>query len=112
MAKSFMLAMEGFEKGVFDENIEGRNNIEAITAAAKAAIVIDGAFFENDVDITPYIGSMPDVFTDSYDEDEFLDVCRIPLEKAAEMVLSGEIKDAKTQTAVLKVKLLRDKGVI
>lgn len=41
------------------------------------------------------------------DEDEFLDVLRIPLEKAVEMVLSGEIKDAKTQIAVLKVNELK-----
>lgn len=46
------------------------------------------------------------------DEDEFLDVIRIPLDKAVNMVLSGEIKDAKTQIAVLKVKLLRDSGKI
>lgn len=46
------------------------------------------------------------------DDEEFLAVERIPLEKAVEMVLSGEIKDAKTQTAVLKVKLLRDKSVL
>lgn len=44
------------------------------------------------------------------DEDEFLDVIKIPLEKAVEMVLSGEIKDAKTQIAVLKVKVLSDCG--
>ncbi len=37
------------------------------------------------------------------DEDEFLEVIRIPIEKAYEMVMSGEIKDAKTQIAVLKV---------
>lgn len=46
------------------------------------------------------------------DDDEFLAVEKIPLEKAVEMVLSGEIKDAKTQTAVLKVKLLRDRNKI
>lgn len=46
------------------------------------------------------------------DEDEFLTVERIPLEKAVEMILSGEITDAKTQTAVLKLKLLRDNGEI
>lgn len=46
------------------------------------------------------------------DEDEFLDVIKIPLEKAAQMVLSGEIKDAKTQIAVLKVKALYDAGKI
>ncbi len=40
------------------------------------------------------------------DEDEFLDVERIPLQKAVEMVLNGELPDAKTQTAVLKTALL------
>ncbi len=74
MAKSFMLAKDGIEKGLFDENIENWNSVEAITAAAKAAIVIDGAFFDSDADITPYIGSMPDVFTDSYDEEEFMEI--------------------------------------
>ena len=46
------------------------------------------------------------------DEDEFLDVVKIPLETAVDMVLSGEIKDAKTQVAVLKVKALKDLGKI
>ena len=46
------------------------------------------------------------------DEDEFLEVEKIPLEKAVEMILSGEIKDAKTQTAILKLKLLKDSGEI
>jgi len=36
------------------------------------------------------------------DEDEFLNVKKIPLEKAVDMIMKGEIKDAKTQTAVLK----------
>lgn len=44
------------------------------------------------------------------DEDEFLEVERVPLEKAVDMILSGEIKDAKTQAAVLKLKLLVDRG--
>ncbi len=37
------------------------------------------------------------------DEDEFLDVVKIPLTKAREMVLSGEITDGKTQALILKV---------
>ena len=37
------------------------------------------------------------------DEDEFLDVLRIPLSEAVEMVMRGELPDSKTQTAVLKV---------
>ena len=46
------------------------------------------------------------------DDDEFLEVKKIPLEKAVEMILNGEIKDAKTQTAILKLKLLKDSGEI
>ena len=41
------------------------------------------------------------------DEDEFLNVKKLPLKKAVEMVLSGDIKDAKTQTALLKVAILK-----
>lgn len=37
------------------------------------------------------------------DEDEFLDVETLPIEKAKEMVLNGEIIDGKTQALVLKV---------
>ncbi|MBO5019624.1 MAG: NUDIX hydrolase [Clostridia bacterium] len=46
------------------------------------------------------------------DEDEFLTVERLPLEKAVDMILSGEIKDSKTQAAILKLKLLKDSGKI
>ncbi|MBR4116887.1 MAG: NUDIX hydrolase [Clostridia bacterium] len=46
------------------------------------------------------------------DEDEFLSVYKIPLKKAVEMVMSGEIKDAKTQTLVLKVNELKNTGKI
>ena len=37
------------------------------------------------------------------DEDEFLEVERIPLSELVEMVMRGEITDGKTQVAVLKV---------
>ena len=46
------------------------------------------------------------------DDDEFLEVEKIPLEKAVEMVISGEIKDAKTQTAILKLKYLIDNKMV
>ncbi|MBP1576325.1 MAG: NUDIX hydrolase, partial [Oscillospiraceae bacterium] len=36
------------------------------------------------------------------DEDEFLDVLRLPFDSVLAKVLSGEIKDAKTCVAVLK----------
>lgn len=41
------------------------------------------------------------------DEDEFLAVERIPLAKLVEMVMNGEIRDGKTQIAVLKAAKLR-----
>ena len=44
------------------------------------------------------------------DEDEFLNLIRMPFEKAVEMVISGEIADSKTQAAILKVKILKDGG--
>ena len=40
------------------------------------------------------------------DADEFLDVKKIPFDKAVEMVMNGEITDAKTQLALLKTKVL------
>ena len=40
------------------------------------------------------------------DEDEFLEVERVPFQQLVEQVLSGEITDAKTVALVLKTKLL------
>lgn len=36
------------------------------------------------------------------DEDEFLEIVKIPIEKAYKMVLSNEINDAKTQICIIK----------
>ncbi len=41
------------------------------------------------------------------DDDEFLEVQKIPFQTAVKMVMSGEIKDAKTQTAILKLQELK-----
>lgn len=46
------------------------------------------------------------------DDDEFLEVYKVPLAKAVEMVLSGELKDSKTQTAILKIHCLKQEGRI
>lgn len=43
------------------------------------------------------------------DDDEFLDVVKMPLKKAVEMVMSGELADSKTQIALLKTWFLRNK---
>ena len=36
------------------------------------------------------------------DYDEFVNTLKIPLSKAVDMVMNGEIKDSKTQTVILK----------
>ena len=46
------------------------------------------------------------------DAGEFLNVEKIPLDKAVELVLNNMVFDAKTQIAVLKTKLLLDSGRI
>lgn len=40
------------------------------------------------------------------DEDEFVECIKLPIEQAVKMVLSNEIRDAKTQAAVLKLYLM------
>jgi ADP-ribose pyrophosphatase len=44
------------------------------------------------------------------DEDEFLEAEKFPIDKVIDMIMSGEIKDAKTQAAVLKVAEMKRKG--
>ncbi len=46
------------------------------------------------------------------DEDEFLNIESYSLQECVDMIMNGKIKDAKTQTAILKVKYLKDSGKI
>lgn len=46
----------------------------------------------------------------SLDSGEFLEIKKIPLTRAVEMVMNNEIQDAKTQIAILKAKILIDSG--
>lgn len=46
------------------------------------------------------------------DDGEFLNVEKIPLDKAVEMVLNNQIPDAKTQVAILKTAMLIKSGKI
>lgn len=48
----------------------------------------------------------------SPDEDEFLNLVSIPAERFEEMILAGDITDAKTQAAVLKTLILLNKSRI
>lgn len=46
------------------------------------------------------------------DDDEFLEVERLPVEKAVDMVLSNQIPDGKTQTLVMRVAEALRRGLI
>lgn len=46
------------------------------------------------------------------DEDEFLNVKKIPLSEAVQMILDGKIPDGKTQAVVLKTAAMIEKGII
>lgn len=46
------------------------------------------------------------------DDDEFLEVKKIHISKAVEMVMKGELTDSKTQVGILKVARLLDEGKI
>ncbi|MBO5859978.1 MAG: NUDIX hydrolase [Clostridia bacterium] len=46
------------------------------------------------------------------DEDEFLEVEKIPLDEAVDMVMRGEIPDGKTQTLVMRVAEMKRRGII
>ena len=47
-----------------------------------------------------------------FDEDEFLEVFRLPLDEAEAAVLRGEIPDGKTQAAILRAAAMRRAGSI
>lgn len=59
------------------------------------------AIFDEKIHMFAAVGF--DIGETDRDEDEFMEVERVPLRKLVDMVMSGEIRDAKTQTAVLKV---------
>ncbi len=46
------------------------------------------------------------------DEDEFLNVVKMPFSEALDMVMKGEITDGKTQTVILKLALMKEEGKI
>ncbi len=46
------------------------------------------------------------------DEDEFLEVEKIAIDKAVDMVINNEIRDGKTQTLIMKVAEMLRRGII
>ncbi len=54
-----------------------------------------------------YMAEGLDFGEQNLDPGEFIDVVKIPFDKAVEMVMNGEIPDSKTQLAILKANMMR-----
>lgn len=52
---------------------------------------------------------MEDTMEQKLDDDEFIEIVRMPLEELREKILSGEIQDGKTVAFVLKYLMMKDK---
>ena len=56
--------------------------------------------------ISMYVATGLEKGEQDLDEDEFLDVVKVPFDEVVRMILDNEITDGKTQAAVMKAKLL------
>lgn len=103
MAKSFVLAKDAVEQGLFDKTVT-EWNVDALSLTAMAAIVVDKTMNSTDFaeDIAPYIGSMPDVFGKDYDADEFEEIFPAVL-KNTEIADAQDLADAYKKANVLSV---------
>ncbi len=103
MAESFVLAKDAVEKGLFDESVT-EWNVEALTVTAMSAIVVDKTLNSSDFaeEIAPYINSMPDVFGEEYDAEEFEQIFPAVLEEDG-ADNAQELVDAYKKANVLSV---------
>lgn len=65
-----------------------------------------------DEDIHMYLARKLTFREQKLDDDEFLNLFTMPLEDAVADVLAGKITDAKTQTALMKLWLMRERGML
>lgn len=91
----------------------GKRELHEETGASAAEYISLGKLlpspgYTNEI-IHLYLAKILSYGTQQPDEDEFLDVIKMPLERAVEMVMSGKLKDSKTQTALLKTWFLINK---
>lgn len=85
----------------------GKRELEEEAGATSESFELLSAMYPTPgyTDEVIYIYFAKDVeFTNAHpDDDEFVEVIKIPFEQALKMVLSNEIKDAKTQIAILMI---------
>ena len=85
----------------------GKRELQEEVGAAASNYIDLGKFYPT----TGYCGEVIHLYAatglnftgQKLDEDEFLNIERIPLERVVKMIMSNEIRDGKTQAAVLKL---------
>ena len=91
----------------------GKRELKEETGAVAAEYISLGKVYPSpgfcDEVIYLYLAKGLDFGEAQPDEDEFVEVERIPLDRAVEMVMNGEIVDSKTQIAILKTARLLGK---
>ena len=70
------------------------------------------AYLILDEKITLYLATDLSEGNVNRDSDEFLTVRRIPLDVLGEWILAGKIPDGKTQAAISRVILMKEKGLL
>ncbi len=92
----------------------GKRELKEETGATSDNFVFLGEFYPTpayvDEIIYVYYADNLDYGETKLDDDEFLEIVKVPFEKAVEMVLSGEIKDGKTTYAIMKTALLKQQN--
>ncbi len=103
------------EKGEDPLECGKRELLEEVGVVAKNYVSL-GEFYPTagylDEVIYTYLATDLHKSEQNLDEDEFLEVDCVHIDKLVEMVMNGEIKDGKTQTAILKTKRMIDIGTI
>lgn len=112
--KEVLLEVPAGKLNVGEEHFEcGKRELLEETGAISSEYTYMGVLYPTTAYLTEkihmYLAKGLTFAEQNLDDDEFLDVVQIPLEKAVEMVMSNEIKDSKTQIAILKTKILLGK---
>ena len=99
-----------------DREAAARRELREETGLSAGKLICLGDYFGSpaivDERITLYLATELSEGERDLDDDEFLSVKRIPLEELTDAIVRGEITDGKTQAALARVTLMRQRGLL
>lgn len=99
-----------------DREAAARRELREETGLSAGKLICLGDYFGSpaivDERITLYLATELSEGERDLDDDEFLSVKRIPLEELTDAIVRGEITDGKTQAALARVALMRQRGLL